>query len=259
MKVLIIEDEQIAADRLEKIIKAIDPTIEISGKIETVRKSVDWLESKGKPDLIFLDIQLADGLSFEIFKQTPVDVPVIFTTSYDQYTLKAFQLNSIDYLLKPIQESDVRKSIAKYLKVKDQYSTGNTLDERILSKIYQAFNKSHYKERFIVKIGEHIKSVLTGDIMYFESREKATFIKTSDHKSFIVDSTLDQLSEQLNPVDFFRINRKFIISLHSFDDIVSWSNSRLRVCLKNNNTMDAVVAREKVNDFKNWLDGNLNL
>ena len=129
------------------------------------------------------------------------------------------------------------------------------MDESTLKSIYKALNRSQYKERFIIKIGEHIKSVLTKDILYFESRNKAIFLRTFDQKSYLIDLTLDQISDQLSPFDFFRINRKFIISHDSFGDIISWSNSRLRVCLKGNDTLDAVVAREKVNDFKKWLDG----
>ena len=257
MKALIIEDEKIAADRLGKLIASADPSIEVVGKIETVRNAVHWLQSNELPDVIFLDIQLADGLSFEIFKQVNINVPVIFTTSYDQYALKAFQLNSVDYLLKPIQEKDVLQAVKKLTAIKDQFSTPSTLDQQAVRKIYQAFTKKNYKERYIVKVGEHIKSISTTEILYFESKEKATFIKTKDHRSFIIDNTMDQVQEQLDPSEFFRINRKFIISMESFDDIVSWSNSRLRVCLKGNSTMEAIVARERVNEFKKWLDGDL--
>ncbi len=257
MKALIIEDEHLAADRLAKLITSADPSIEVVGKIETVRNAVHWFQNRELPDVIFLDVQLADGLSFEIFKQVQISVPVIFTTSYDQYALKAFQVNSVDYLLKPIQEKDVRQAIKKLSSLKDQFSTLSFLDPEVIRKVYQAFAKKSYKERYIVKIGEHIKSISTEEILYFESKEKATFIKTRDQKSYIIDSTMDQVQEQLDPSGFFRINRKFIISLGSFDDIVSWSNSRLRICLKGNATMDAIVARERINEFKRWLDGDL--
>jgi len=257
MKVLIIEDENLAASRLEKLIITLQPDVEVLDKIETVRRSVEWLTHHERPDLIFLDIQLADGLSFEIFKQVKVNTPVIFTTSYDQYALKAFQLNSVDYLLKPIKEEELKNAMNKYADRTSNFGEMKFIDEETIRQLFQSINKSKYKERFVVKIGEHIKTLTTGDILFVESKEKTTFVKTKDLKTFIIDYTLDQLSDLLDPSEFFRINRKYIISLHSFDDIIAWSNSRLRVCLKGDNTMNAIVAREKVADFKKWLEGEL--
>ncbi len=255
MKALIIEDEKLAANRLERLIQSNFPDIVVLEKLETVRKSVEWLQLNEKPELIFLDIQLADGLSFEIFKRVKIEIPIIFTTSYDQYALKAFQLNSVDYLLKPIKEEDLKRSIEKYLNLKSSFSEQTVLDETKINQLLQALNHPNYKERFVIKIGGHIKTVQTENILYFKSEAKATFIRTKDQKNYILDQSLDILMDILNPMQFFRINRKYIISLHSFDDIISWSNSRLRVSLKGENNLDAVVAREKVNDFKKWLEG----
>jgi len=251
MNILIIEDEPQAAQRLEKLLLGIIPGAKILQQIDSVKKSVQWLKSNKVPDLIFMDIQLADSSSFQIFEQTEVKSPVIFTTAYDEYALKAFKVNSIDYILKPVDEQELRQAIQKLEKL-----TSNSGNHKIIESIDLAMKMltKRYKERFVIKIGEHLRSVETDDILFFFSLEKATFAQTKDNKRNILDFTMDQLEEILDPSKFFRINRKYIVHVKSIQDMINYTNSRLKLVLKTCDDNDVIVAREKIQSFKEWLD-----
>jgi len=254
MKVLIVEDEQLAAKRLEKLLLDSSHNIQILAKLDTVKRTISWLEDEEPPELIFMDIQLADGLCFDIFDYVQVKCPVIFTTSYDQYAIRAFKVNSIDYLLKPLDPGELFNAINKFDYLKRSYSEKVSPEAKALQDAIKMLKQTSYKERFIVKVGEHIKSVAVEDINHFVSEEKATFAHTRENRKYLLDFTLDQLVEMVDPKRFFRINRKYIVAIDGFDDIISYSNSRLKIHLKYDKTMDAIVARERVQDFKKWLD-----
>ena len=249
MNCLIIEDEKIAAVRLSGLIKKYDQSMEILKIIQSVKNAVIWLNTNPTPDLIFMDIQLADGLSFEIFEQTIVKTPVIFTTAYDEYALKAFKVNSIDYLLKPIDQGELNNAIDKF----NKKHTPNIISSQVFDSILQSLTKKH-KNKFLIKVGEHIKVVEIDDVQCFYSMEKSTFLQNNSGRDYAVDYTLDQLEHLLDPAKFFRINRKFIISFSAISDIISYSNSRLRVKLNSNESNDLIISREKVQEFKKRLE-----
>lgn len=255
MNVLIIEDEPQAAQRLETLISRLIPDVEVLDRIDSVSRSVEWIKGHPSPDLILMDIQLADGISFQIFEQCDVKSPVIFTTAYDEYALKAFKVNSIDYILKPVDEEELKSALKKYHGLAASGTPVAVALESIGEAIKMLTKK--YKTRFVIKIGEHIKSVEMIDILFFQSIEKATYCQTKDGRRNILDYTLDELEELLDPVQFFRINRKYIVSASSIQDIVSYTNSRLRLNLKNSIDKDIVVARERVQEFRDWLDRKL--
>ena len=252
MKVLIIEDEPQAAKRLESLVTSLEPGVVILNKIDSVKKSVQWINSNPPPDLIFMDIQLADGISFQIFEQCEVKSPVIFTTAYDAYALKAFKVNSIDYILKPIDKDEMSAALKKFHSV----NLTNQDSKQVLDNIGQAIQMltKKYKTRFVIKVGEHLKSVEVSEILFFFSLEKATFCQTKDGRKNILDFTLDQLEEILDPTRFFRINRKHIVAADSIQDMISFTNSRLKLVLKTSDDKDVIVARERVQEFKDWLD-----
>lgn len=253
MNVLIIEDERPAATRLEKLLKKVDAEMVVLDKIDSVKKAVQWFRSaSSSPDLIFMDIQLADGLSFEIFEHVDITVPVIFTTAFDEYALKAFKVNSIDYLLKPVDEDELQGAFDKL----NRLGAGKPAKANTLEQITQAMEMltNKYKSRFLVKVGEHIKSIGVESIFYFFSREKASFCQITDGKNYLLDYSLEQIEGMVDPQVFFRINRKYLISMDAIEDIISYSNSRLKVILKNSNDSDVIVSRDRVSDFKIWLD-----
>ncbi|MCK5104698.1 MAG: response regulator transcription factor [Cyclobacteriaceae bacterium] len=254
MKVLIVEDEILAAVRLEKLLLNSSHDIQVLAKLDTIKRTIEWLEEETNPDLIFMDIQLADGLCFDIFDMVQVKCPVIFTTSYDQYAIRAFKVNSIDYLLKPLDPGELYNAINKYDFLAKSYTEKSSPESGALQEAIQMLKQKSFKERFMVKVGEHIKSINVNEIDHFISLEKATFAHTTDNKKFLLDYTLDQLMDMIDPRRFFRINRKYIISIDGFTDIISYSTNRLKIHLKNKSTMDAIVSRERVQDFKKWLD-----
>ncbi len=251
MRVLIIEDEKLAADRLEMLIKQYDSAIEIAGRLDSVKSSVKWLGTNPQPDLAFLDIQLADGLSFEIFEQTILDSPIIFTTAFDEYAVRAFKVNSIDYLLKPIDLDELTVAIEKFKRIQPQPDTEPR--QHIFDKVLNLLT-DNYKRRFVIKVGEHIRSVPVEEILYFYSLEKATYLHTSGDRNYVIDYSLEQIENLIDPKLFFRINRRYIISLNSFTDIIAYTNSRLKIELLHSDDNDVIVAREKTSDFKKWLD-----
>lgn len=252
-KVLIIEDEKPAAEWLSQLLMKFDPRISILARIDSVRGAEEWFLKNAAPDLAFMDIQLADGLSFEIFERVKVPCPVIFTTAYQEYAIKAFKVNSIDYLLKPISWDDLE---AAFLKFKSQSASApapSSITIEILDKVKEMMYKQ-YKTRFVIKVGDHLKSIPVEEILFFYSLEKGTYICTNDFKNYLVDYSLDHISEMIDEQRFFRINRKYILSNQSIADIVVYSNSRLKIKLKKPNEDSIIVSREKVQDFKDWLD-----
>lgn len=248
MNVLIIEDERPAANRLQQLLLLHLPAAEILGCLDTITTAVNWLQTHAAPDLIFCDIQLADGLSFEIFETVKVNSPIIFTTAFDQYAIKAFKLNSVDYLLKPIDPKELAQAILKF----QNQSIKSSID---LGQIKELLSpNSHVKSRFLVKYGEKIQSVLVEDVSIFYSAEKVTYLQTHQQRKFILDYKLDQLEGMLDPDKFFRLNRKYIASFPSITEIHTYSNSRLKIKLANCDDNDVLVSREKVAEFKEWLD-----
>jgi DNA-binding LytR/AlgR family response regulator len=252
MKILIIEDEPQAAQRLEKLMTDLVPDMQIVAKIDTVKKAVSWFKMNPPPDLTLMDIQLADGISFQIFEQCQVNCPVIFTTAYDEYALKAFKVNSIDYILKPVDKDELSSALKKLNSlVRTETSTKQLLDN--IGQAVQMLTK-RYKTRFIIKVGEHLRTIEVADIRYFYSQDKATFCVTDENRNFILDYTIEQLEEMVDPEQFFRINRKYLVSAAAIQDIVQYSNSRLKLVLKSCSDSDIIVARERVSEFKEWLD-----
>lgn len=249
MKILIIEDEKPAANRLIKLLEVHFPGTLPIANLDTVARAVAWLDQNPEPDLIFCDIQLADGISFEIFEKVTLSTPVIFTTAYDQYAIKAFQVNAIDYLLKPIDPVDLAKAVEKF----KSRQVKPALDLDILKSLLQPEKKS-YKSRFLVRFGEKIQSIAIEEAGFFFSEERVTFLQTSEGKKFVLDSTLEQVEAAVDPSIFFRINRKYLCRVDAVEEVLSYSNSRLKVKLKNSSDKDILISREKVAEFKNWLD-----
>lgn len=249
MNILIIEDEPQAAQRVEKLIEAIIPNVKIVAILDSVKSAVQWFTSNPSPDLAIMDIQLADGISFKIFEQCNVKCSVIFTTAYEEYALKAFKVNSIDYILKPVDGDELKAAVQKYQSL-------NAAPEKMLESIGYAVQMltKKYKERFVIKVGEHLKSFEANDILFFFSLEKTTFGQTADGRKHILDFTIDQLEGLLDPTKFFRINRKYLVNVKSIQDMISHSNSRLKLVLKTCDDPDVIVARERVQEFKDWLD-----
>lgn len=250
MRIIIIEDEKPAARLLQRKVEKLG--LQIETMLHSVEESLQWFQENQHPDLIFLDIQLSDGLSFEIFEQIEIKSAVIFTTAFDEYALRAFKLNSIDYLLKPIDEDDLEIAIAKF-KNQFQKSSLASLDFEVIKRMLVNPIEKSYKQRFTIKIGEHLKMISIDEVECFFSENKGTYLHTIDNRDYLLDATLEQLESELNPKDFFRVSRKFIIPLKTIKDIVVYSNSRLKVILPTYKGDEVIVSREKVNDFKEWL------
>ena len=253
MKTIIIEDEKPAARLLQRKLEKIN--IKVDVMLHSVEESIEWFSKNEHPDLIFLDIQLSDGLSFEIFDKIAIKSAIIFTTAYDEYALRAFKLNSIDYLLKPIDEDELSIAISKF---KNQFQKSeNTivnLDfEQIKRMLQNPFERS-FKTRFTVKIGQHLKVITNDEIECFFSENKGTYIHTIDNRNYLIDGTLELLENELDPKNNFRVSRKFIIPLKSIKEIQVHSNSRLKIILPTYKEDEVIVAREKVQDFKTWIE-----
>ena len=246
---LIIEDEKPAARRLLKLLSIYD--IEITATLHSLSETEDWLDSHKHPDLMFLDIQLSDGLSFELFKNRIIKSAIIFTTAYDEYALKAFKVNSVDYLLKPIDKEELKSAIDKY----EAQNQKPSLSFEDLKSIFDAkLSDQNYKERFTVKVGEHLKVFETDEIDCFLSQHKTTYLVTNHGRQYPLEKSLEETEGVLSPKTFFRINRAYIIHIKAIKDIISYSNSRLKVVLNQNLGEDLIVSRERVKDFKAWLD-----
>ncbi len=250
IKVLIIEDEKAAANRLEKLLLNAEPSAEIIGRMESITASVNWLKSNPAPDLILLDIQLSDGQSFEIFRQVNVDSFVIFTTAYDEYAIKAFELNSIDYLLKPIDSTKLSHSLQKYRKLS---SSGPVMNRDEIIALLSGQQKI-YKKRFLVNAGTRIRSVEMAEIAWFVSTDKSTFLCSSDNVWYPVEFSLDHLADILDPDEFFRINRKYMISFRAIDKIHVLSKSRILVMIRPSSNEEIYVSAARTHEFRRWLD-----
>jgi DNA-binding LytR/AlgR family response regulator len=255
MKVLIVEDEPLAAEQLSVMLSQLKPASEIVGVCDTVETAVCWFKKNPLPDLAFFDIQLGDGLSFDIFKNIELTVPVIFTTAYDQYTLQAFKVNSIDYLLKPIDKGEMSAALEKFEQIHNPQF--HQITPELIQSLISSVGKKEYKKRFLVKIGTHLKSITTDQILYFYSFQKGTFLKAKDGRNYLLDQTLEVIEKLIDPDSFFRINRKYMVSLNAITDMHAYSNSRLKLKVKYQEEDDFLVAREKVKAFKDWLEGKI--
>lgn len=251
MNIIIIEDEKPSARRLQRMLTALD--MEAETMLHSVEESIEWFQNNEHPDLIFLDIQLSDGLSFEIFETIEIKSAVIFTTAYDEYALQAFKLNSIDYLLKPIDEDDLASAVEKF-KGRAPQKQAVTLDFDDIKKLLVNPIEREYKKRFSIKVGQHLKLINIEDIECFYSENKGTYAHTNEGRNYLLDNTLDQLEDELEPHTFFRISRKFFVNINAIKDMVSYTNSRLQIKLNHYNEQEVIVARERVKDFKNWLE-----
>lgn len=253
MKVVIIEDEHLTAERIRSLLQEIDPDMEVLAILDSVKSSVEWFKRNEKPDLVFMDIQLADGLSFDIFDQVKIEYPVIFLTAYQEYAIKAFKVNSVDYLLKPVTVEALRTALEKYKHFFAHQQPLPVIEQELLSNIRQMISKP-YKSRFMVKVGEHIKSVDVEYIAYFYSLQKGTYLHTTDNRNYVIDFTLDTLVDVLDPARFHRINRKYIISHGAIRDLITVSGSKLKIVLQQAEGEDIYVSRERLVAFKKWLD-----
>ncbi len=251
MKAVIIEDESIASRRLANLVAEIAPEIEIEAQLTSVENGLKWFETNALPQLIFLDIQLNDGYGFDILDKLEHHPPVIFTTAYNEYAVRGFKYNGLDYLLKPIDKNDLQVALNKFRKNNGQVIEAIPSDK--LEQIKNLFNKE-YKHRFMVKVGNQFKSFNVEDIAFFKSHEGLIFLYTHSGQSYPVEYTIDQLEDILNPVQFFRINRKFMVSVKSVIEIHSYFNSRLLLKLMPKEEEQVIVSRERTTNFKRWLD-----
>ena len=251
MNVIIIEDEKPAARRLSRMLSGLN--IEVQTMLHSVEESINWFQDNKHPDLIFLDIQLSDGLSFEIFEEIEVKSAIIFTTAYDEYALKAFKLNSIDYLLKPLDEDELKSAVDKFKDNQTKQSDVKVNIDDIRKLLINPVDRK-FKKRFTIKVGQHIKIIHVDEIECFYSENKATYIHTNSNRNYLIDDSLEHWQEQLNPEHFFRVNRTFMVHINAIKDIVSYTNSRLQLILQSYTDTEIIVSRERVKGFKSWID-----
>ncbi|MDV7138480.1 LytTR family DNA-binding domain-containing protein [Maribacter sp. TH_r10] len=251
MRTIIIEDEKPSARRLSRQLAELG--VETSTMLHSVEESIAWFQENEHPDLIFLDIQLSDGLSFEIFEVVEVNSAIIFTTAYDEYALQAFKLNSIDYLLKPIDDDELENAVKKYRSVKPA-SQKLTLDFEDIKKLLVNPIEREYKKRFTTRVGQHLKIINADEVECFYSENKGTYAATSDGRNYLLDTTLENLEVDLEPRVFFRVSRKFYVNINHINDIVAYTNSRLKIKLNRYIDQEIIVSRERVRDFKLWLE-----
>ncbi|MDN5199791.1 LytTR family DNA-binding domain-containing protein [Fulvivirgaceae bacterium BMA10] len=249
-KVVIIEDESHAAEKLARSLENIDNNIEILAKIESVEEAIAWL-STNKADLIFLDIHLGDALSFDIFQKLEIKTPIIFTTAYDQYAIQAFKLNSIDYLLKPIKTSELEAALQKF---RENQLNQQSFSYHELIDALKSDESPSYQKRFMIYSGDRIKAIPVEDVAYFFAEGKYCYLIAREDKEYLVDFTLDRLEKVLDPEQFFRINRQFIISLDAIHEMFSYPKSRVKIMLQPKNKKDAIVSIERSSEFKKWLN-----
>ncbi len=257
MKILIVEDEAPATRRLTQLLKEIDGSIEILDCIDSIENTVKWLKHHQSPDIILMDIQLADGLSFEIFEKIQINIPVIFTTAYDEYTLKAFKVNSIDYLLKPIKKEELSHSLQKLNDLQKHFSQDNRNQlqsevENLLKSLKT--NQKEYKTRFLVKLGERLVALNVDEVAYFQAEEKIVLLITKEGKKYAVDYSLDELENLVSPDSFFRLNRQYIAHFQSIKTIHTYFNGKLKLELIPDIKQEVLISREKSSIFKEWLD-----
>lgn len=248
-KIVIIEDEQLAAERLTMLLKQYDQTIEIVKHLYSVEESIQWLNTNAHPDLLFLDIQLADGFCFDIFKQADYKKPIVFTTAYNEYALEAFQLCSIDYLLKPVTAEALAKAMQKFAQLQSNFVAGN------YDQLSNLFESASFKSRFLAKAGQRMFFVETSEVQYFQADDKIVYLVDKDGNKLMVDYTLERLEGLLNPKEFFRLNRQYIARYSSIAQIKPYVNSRLKLLLRNGSkTEEVVLSRERVHEFKTWAE-----
>ncbi|WP_010521587.1 LytR/AlgR family response regulator transcription factor [Aquimarina agarivorans] len=253
MTTVIIEDEKPSARRLKRMVEAMD--IHVLQVLHSVEEAIVWYKANTHPDLVFLDIQLSDGLSFEIFDEVTIESSIIFTTAYDEYALKAFKLKSVDYLLKPIDQDELEFAVKKF---KSQIKTSKPeVDFMALTKLLSSPPATTYKKRYTIKVGQHLKIFNVDDIECFYSENKGTYLHATGNRSYLMDTTLEQLENELDITCFYRISRKFFINITAIKDIVAYTNSRLELKLNHFDASEVIVSREKVKDFKAWLEGQV--
>lgn len=252
MQVLIVEDEILLAKQLSKLLLEVAPEAQVVATTQGVQQTVEWLQQHGVPDLILMDIEIADGQSFDIFKRIPIKAPVIFTTAYDEYALQAFKVNSIDYLLKPIRKNELQTALAKFRSLSPQKIPDNKI-EKLLLQMQQWKEPASYRSRFLVKLGQKMISIDCKDVSYFYSEGGYSFLRTHDNQKFILDYTLDELERSLHPNEFFRANRQCIISQRCVVAIHPWLNQKLKVEIIPAADEHVVISREKSHDFKKWM------
>ncbi len=253
MNIVLIEDEEQAARRLSRMVREILPQDFLHGPLESISQAISWFQSNPEPDLVLLDIHLADGLSFAIFDAVAVSAPIIFTTAYDQYAIRAFKLNSIDYLLKPIETDQLKAALGKWQDRKLSKAPvllGNDWHRELNNDMNRKF-----KQRFLSRVGDKLQAVETKDVLYVFSENKGTYLHTESHKNLLIDLPLEQVEPILDPAIFFRINRQYMIRFEAIEKMLAYSNSRLKVSLRGCDDADIVLSREKTREFKEWLDG----
>ncbi|MDT0607108.1 LytR/AlgR family response regulator transcription factor [Croceitalea rosinachiae] len=251
MNIIIIEDEKPAARRLARLLN--DLNVEVSTMLHSVEEAIEWFQNNEHPDLIFLDIQLSDGLSFEIFDIIEVKSAIIFTTAYDEYALQAFKLNSIDYLLKPIDDEELEKAVKQFKELQPEKEK-ISVDFEDIKKLLVNPLEREFKKRFTAKVGQHIKIINADEVECFYSENKGTYAATTDGRNYLLDNTLENLEEELSPKLFFRVSRKFYVNINHIKDIISYTNSRLQIKLNSYKEQEIIVSRERVKDFKLWLE-----
>jgi DNA-binding LytR/AlgR family response regulator len=255
IKVLIVEDEPLAQSELKRLLKASGHDIQVLDCIDSVEDAVEWINENKAPDLMFFDIQLSDGLSFEILKQVSISSPIIFTTAFDEYAIRAFKVNSIDYLLKPVKQQELNAALAKYVNMRSSASSSPE-DKLQLSQIEKLFelSKPRYKTRFITRIGDIIKHIDIEEVAYFKAEDNEVLLITNQGKQFFINHTLDQLGDLVDPTNFFRINRTYLVYLKAIGKISKYFNSRLILELKPTTEEPVLISRVKVPQFLNWMD-----
>lgn len=255
MNILIIEDEEPAYRNLVKLIHEYDRSIQIAAWTTTAQSSVEWISAHSAPDLIFADVHLPDAPVFEVFRRTGIGIPVIFTTAYDQYAVEAFEVNSVDYLLKPIKFERLAKSIEKYKQLK-RFPLNEDILEQLQHKIAQLSNAAReFKQRFLIRRGDRFSYIETGDIAFFFAEGNIVFVITKDKKKSVIDYSLDSLEKVLNPLDFFRVTRKYIVHISSIESVSRYFHSRLKVVIRPSPGEDIYISRVRVPAFLSWMEG----
>ncbi|MDQ4139736.1 MAG: LytTR family DNA-binding domain-containing protein [Bacteroidota bacterium] len=258
MRIVIVEDEAIAARRLRKMVENIEPTCTVEAMLDSVLATLNWFNTHLEPDLLLLDIELADGQSFDIFNQKAISCPIIFTTAYDEHAIRAFKLNSIDYLLKPVQEKELQQSLYKFRNLKKVYTEKQPFFlniEALLKELNEQRTQmpGKYRERILVKQGQRMIPVTSTDVAYFFTREKLNFLLTKDNRRYQIDFTMEELEKTLNPKDFFRANRQFIVNYTAVAKVNQDYNAKLKLNLTPPPTEEVIISREKAMEFRQWL------
>ncbi len=253
MNILVIEDDKTAQSKLINMIRSVDQNIEILTVIESVRDAVDWFNTNSVPDLIFSDVQLADGLCFEIFEQVKISSPIIFTSGYDNYAINAFKSNGIDYLLKPVTEIDLKESLEKYYNYSENHPE---IDNALLNQLIKQIRKPNreYKRRFLIKHKQNLKIIPVKDIAYFFIENQLLFLYTFDKRKFVLSYNMNNIEDMVDPDDFFRLNRQVIINLQSVESIHDYFSDSLKINLKPAFLEDIIIKRPKISEFKSWID-----